>query len=144
MFTIKGRIVRGDEEKKNLLLVVDNDDHAKIVKECEGLSHVFKQDSLQPIFPTWKYTNENGITRYYAKVLLSKARKEQYSGLMQSLDEKLWRVSACPYTIENAQTGICNGISLYYQGEYVAPKKFRAKQDKIVGDPKPNQLEHEL
>ena len=60
--------------------------------------------------------------------MLSKARKTHFDSLMQNPEEKLWRLMAVPYCIENANTGPCNGISLYYQGEYVAPKKFRVKQ----------------
>lgn len=143
MFTIKGRLIKGDAEKKNFMVVIDADDHAKIVRECNGLSHVFKNTQLQPLYPTWKH-EDGGITRYYAKILLSKARKEQFESLMQfSQEEKLWRVMATPYSIENSNTGVCNGISLYYQGEYVASKKFRSKQEKIPS-PRPNQLEHEL
>lgn len=146
MFTVKGRVIKGDAEKKNLMLVINDDDFAKVVRECDGLSHVFKDNKSQPIYPAWKHTHENGITRYYCKILLSKARKEQYETLLSlGMEEKLWRVMASPYSIENAHTGVCNGVSLYYQGEYVAPKKFRVKQEKIkLEDPKPNQLEHEL
>lgn len=141
MFTIKGRVIKGDQEKKNLMLSIDQEEHEKIVKECNNLSHVFKNASMQPIYPTWKHET-NGIVRYYAKVLLSKARKEQYDVLVNLSDEKLWRIMASPYSIENSNTGICNGISLYYQGEFVAPKKFRIRQEKI-SSPRPNQQEHD-
>lgn len=140
MFTIRGSVIKGDNEKKNFMLLISQDDHNKIVTECANLSHVFKNTSVQPIYPTWKHERD-GIVRYYAKVLLSKARKEQFDALVNVSEERLWRVMASPYSIENSNTGVCNGISLYYQGEFVAPKKFRMKQEKI--SPRPNILEHE-
>ena len=131
MFSIRGSIIKGDDEKKNLMVAITPLDYEKIIHECEGLQHVFKQSSLQPIFPAWKHTNSQGITRHYCKILLSKARKTHFDSLMQNPEEKLWRLMAVPYCIENSNTGPCNGISLYYQGEYVAPKKFRVKQTQL-------------
>lgn len=146
MFTIKGRVIKGDNDKKNFMLAINSDDYDKVIRECNGLHHVFRDNKSQPIYPAWKHEVENNITRYYAKILLSKARKEQFEALMTlGQEEKLWRVMASPYSIENTHTGICNGVSLYYQGEYVAPKKFRVKQEKIkIDSPRPNQLEHEI
>lgn len=130
MFSIRGSIIRGDDEKKNLLVVVSFDDYNKIIAECNALQHVFKNTSVQSILPCWKYEHEKFGTKYYAKILLSKARKDKYEELSKTTGEKLFRVACVPYSIEHSNTGPCNGVSLYYQGEYVPPKKFRVKQEK--------------
>ena len=144
MFTIRGQILKGDNEKKNLMLRIDVDDYNKIITECDSLHHVFKTPQ-QPIYPCWKYGDEAKDLKFYCKVLLSKNRKESYETLVQNSSIRTWRVAAVPYSIDNSNTGTCNGISLYWQGEYTAPKKFRTKQEKQIPlSPRPNQLEHEL
>lgn len=127
MFSIRGTIIKGDDLKKNIILSITKDDFEKISGECNLLHKVFKT-SNQPLYPAWKYQHPQDGEKFYAKLLLSKARKEQYSTLMAQDGERLFKVSAVPYSIENSNTGSCNGISLYYQGEYTAPKKFRVKQ----------------
>ena len=124
MFSVSGSVVSGSEKKNGVILGVSKEQHEKILSECRGISHIFS-DSQQPIFPTWEY---NG--NYYAKLLLSKARKDQYDNLLRrvSFNEQLFNVRIMPYSFSQAHSGTCNGYSLYYQGEFNVPKKFKKNQ----------------
>ncbi len=121
MFSIKGRVVSGTEKKNGIIVSVSTDEYKKIVAECNALNHVFG-NSNQALFPC--YTSSDSDGQYYAKVLLSKARKDQYESLFKQ-DEYLFNVRVVPYSFENANAGAVNGYSLYYQGEFNVPKKFR-------------------
>lgn len=119
MFSITGTVIRGSEKKNGVLLAISKEQSEKILEECKNISYVF-QDANQPIFPTWSYENN-----WYCKVLLSKARKDQYDALLKRSNEGLFNVRVMPYSFSQANSGSCNGYSLYYQGEFNVPKKFR-------------------
>jgi hypothetical protein len=120
MFSIKGRVVSGTEKKNGIIVSVSTDEYRKIISECNALNHVFGNFN-QALFPCYTSSDSEG---YYAKVLLSKARKDQYDSLLKE-GEHLFNVRVVPYSFENANTGAVNGYSLYYQGEFNVPKKFR-------------------
>ena len=119
MFSISGLVIKGTEKKNGVILSISKEQYEKIVEECKTIAYVFP-DSNQPIYPAWSYDNE-----YYCKVLLSKARKDQFSTLMARDSEGLLSVRVMPYAFDQANSGSCNGYSLYYQGEFNVPKKFR-------------------
>lgn len=121
MFSITGQVIKGSEKKNGVLLAVSKDQLEKVLSECRSIAHVFP-DSNQPIFPAWEY-NEQG----YCKILLSKARKEQYETLIRKTGEQLFNVRIMPYSFSQAHSGPCNGYSLYYQGEFNVPKKFKVR-----------------
>jgi hypothetical protein len=126
MFSFKGTIVSGNDEKKNTLIRISKEDHLKITQEAANLNHVFSDPAVQPIMPTWEYQDS-----YYAKILLSKARKEQYQTIMDLVGDNLFNVKLVPYSFVNSNTGQCNGFSLYWQGAFSVPKKFTAKQQTV-------------
>jgi hypothetical protein len=123
MFSFKGTIVSGNDEKKNTIVRISKEDYEKIVQETGNVLHVFADPQSQPIMPAWQYHDG-----YYAKILLSKARKDQYQTLMDLVGENLFSVKLVPYSFNNSNTGICNGFSLYWQGAFTVPKKFVKKQ----------------
>jgi hypothetical protein len=120
MFSVRGSVVSGNDEKKSAIVRVSEEEYAKIVKETQNVQFVFDDPSIQPILPCWQY---NGA--FYFKVLLSKARREQYDLLLNLIGENLFNLKVIPYSFTNSNTGKCNGYSLYYQGEYSIPKKFK-------------------
>jgi hypothetical protein len=119
MFSFKGRIAQGTEKKNGYLVAVSESDFTKIMSECKALLNHFPVDA-QPLYPC--YNTEDG---HYVKVLLSKARKEQYTSLLERPEEITFNVRAMPYSFANHNSGTINGFSLYYQGEFIMPKKFR-------------------
>jgi hypothetical protein len=120
MFSVKGTVVSGNDEKKSAIVRVSQEEYAKIVKETQNVQFVFDDPAIQPILPCWQYNDG-----YYFKVLLSKARREQYDALLNLVGENLFNLKVVPYSFTNSNTGKCNGYSLYYQGEYSIPKKFK-------------------
>lgn len=120
MFSIKGTVVSGNDEKKNAIVRISADDYAKIIKETANVHFVFDDPTVQPILPTWQYNDG-----FYCKILLSKARRDQYDTLLNLVGENLFNVKVIPYSFTNSNTGKCNGYSLYYQGEFNIPKKFK-------------------
>jgi hypothetical protein len=120
MFSVKGTVVSGNDEKKSAIVRVSQEEYAKIVKETQNVQFVFDDPAIQPILPCWQYNDG-----FYFKVLLSKARREQYDALLNLIGENLFNLKVVPYSFTNSNTGKCNGYSLYYQGEYSIPKKFK-------------------
>jgi hypothetical protein len=120
MFSVKGTVVSGNDEKKSAIVRVSQEEYAKIVKETQNVQFVFDDPAIQPILPCWQYNDG-----FYFKVLLSKARREQYDALLNLVGENLFNLKVVPYSFTNSNTGKCNGYSLYYQGEYSIPKKFK-------------------
>jgi hypothetical protein len=120
MFSVKGTVVSGNDEKKSAIVRVSQEEYAKIVKETQNGQFVFDDPAIQPILPCWQYNDG-----FYFKVLLSKARREQYDALLNLVGENLFNLKVVPYSFTNSNTGKCNGYSLYYQGEYSIPKKFK-------------------
>jgi len=126
MFSFKGSIVSGNDEKKNTLIRICKEDYLKICEETKNLHHIFSEPTVQPIMPAWEYKEA-----YYAKILLSKARKEQYGAIMDMIGDNLFNVKLVPYSFTNSNTGLCNGFSLYWQGAFNVPKKFAVKQQTV-------------
>jgi hypothetical protein len=120
MFSVKGSVVSGNDEKKSAIVRVSKEEYEKIVKETQNVQFVFDDPAIQPILPCWQYNDG-----YYFKVLLSKARRDQYDALLNLVGENLFNLKVVPYSFTNSNTGKCNGYSLYYQGEYNIPKKFK-------------------
>jgi hypothetical protein len=120
MFSVKGTVVSGNDEKKSAIVRVSAEEYAKIVKETQNVQFVFDDPAIQPILPCWQYNDG-----FYFKVLLSKARRDQYDALLNLVGENLFNLKVVPYSFTNSNTGKCNGYSLYYQGEYSIPKKFK-------------------
>jgi hypothetical protein len=120
MFSVKGSVVSGNDEKKSAIVRVSKEEYEKIVKETQKVQFVFDDPAIQPILPCWQYNDG-----YYFKVLLSKARRDQYDALLNLVGENLFNLKVVPYSFTNSNTGKCNGYSLYYQGEYNIPKKFK-------------------
>jgi len=120
MFSVKGTVVSGNDEKKSVVVRLTQEEYNKVLRETVNVEFVFEDPNVQPILPCWIY---NGA--YYCKILLSKARREQYDILLNLIGENLYNLKVVPYSFTNSNTGKCNGYSLYYQGEYSIPKKFK-------------------
>ena len=120
MFSVKGTIVSGNDEKRSLIVRLTEEEFNKVSRETVNVQFVFDDNNAQPIMPCWKYQDS-----YYCKVLLSKARRENYDALLNLIGENLLNLKVVPYSFTNSNTGKCNGYSLYYQGEYSIPKKFK-------------------
>lgn len=120
MFSVKGSVVSGNDEKKSVIIRISADDYLKVQTEVKNIEHVFDNPGVQPILPCWEYQGS-----WYAKVLLSKARREQYQQMLDLVGDNLFNVKVVPYSFNNSNTGQCNGYSLYYQGAFVVPKKFK-------------------
>lgn len=120
MFSVKGTIVSGNDEKRSLIVRLSEEEYNKVHRETVNVQFVFDDNNAQPIMPCWKYQDS-----YYCKVLLSKARRENYEALLNLVGDNLLNLKVVPYSFTNSNTGKCNGYSLYYQGEYAIPKKFK-------------------
>lgn len=129
MFSFSGVVLKGTDKKNGVLVLITKEQHEKILEECKNIQHIFPQPA-QPIFPTWSYdASGSEDTSYYAKMLLSKARKDAYETLLdKGTVEQIFNVRIMPYSFNQVNSGICNGYSLYYQGEFNVPKRFRAVQ----------------
>jgi hypothetical protein len=99
MFSVRGSVVSGNDEKKSAIVRVSEEEYAKIVKETQNVQFVFDDPSIQPILPCWQY---NGA--FYFKVLLSKARREQYDLLLNLIGENLFNLKVVPYSFTNSNT----------------------------------------
>lgn len=133
MFSFSGVVLKGTDKKNGVIVLISKDQHDKILKECASIQHVFGEPA-QPIFPTWSYdASGTQEVQYYAKMLLSKARKDAYVTLIdKGTVEQMFNVRIMPYSFNQVNSGVCNGYSLYYQGEYTIPKRFRAPQGEKV------------
>lgn len=130
MFSFSGEVLKGTDKKNGVVLLITKEQHEKIIQECKSIQHVFPS-AAQPIYPTWSYdANGTEEVSYYAKMLLSKARKESYDTLLAKESEQLLNVRIMPYSFAQVNSGTCNGFSLYYQGEFNVPKRFRMAQTK--------------
>lgn len=124
MFSIKGRIIKGDDEKKSLILLLNKPGYDKVEEECSNLCSTMEATD-QILFPCWsKVDGLDQSKSYYCKMLLSKARKDQYEVLKQLRDiEHVFTVRASNYSIKNASSGQLDGISLYFQGMFTSGAK---------------------
>jgi hypothetical protein len=120
MFSIKGTVVSGNDEKKSVIVRLSEEEYNKVNRETVNVQFVFEDGNIQPILPCWKYQDA-----YYCKILLSKARREHYDALLNLVGDNLFNLKVIPYSFTNSNTGKCNGYSLYYQGEFTIPKKFK-------------------
>ena len=120
MFSIKGTVVSGNDEKKSVIVRLSEEEYNKVNRETVNVQFVFEDGNIQPILPSWKYQDA-----YYCKILLSKARREHYDALLNLVGDNLFNLKVIPYSFTNSNTGKCNGYSLYYQGEFTIPKKFK-------------------
>ena len=120
MFSVKGTVVSGNDEKKSIIVRLSEEEYNKVNRETVNVQFVFEDGNIQPILPCWKYQDA-----FYCKILLSKARREHYDALLNLVGETLFNLKVIPYSFTNANTGKCNGYSLYYQGEFTIPKKFK-------------------
>jgi hypothetical protein len=120
MFSVKGTVVSGNDEKKSVIVRLSEEEYNKVNRETVNVQFVFEDGNIQPILPCWKYQDA-----FYCKILLSKARRENYEALLNLVGDNLFNLKVIPYSFTNSNTGKCNGYSLYYQGEFTIPKKFK-------------------
>ena len=111
MFSFKAKVQKSNDDKKQIILSVDESSYDKILSECNFIASTLETEN-QPLMPVWKYDKTNS---YYCKLLLSKARKEQYEMLKGLTEESIFTVKAMPYNIKTVSSGELDGISLYFQ-----------------------------
>jgi hypothetical protein len=144
MFSLHGQIIKGYDRQKALLLSVSEESYNKILQECKIVSDIANDPVNQPLYPAWKY-EKDGVIYYYAKMFLSKARKDRYETLKYEGTPSLYCVRAMPYQINNANSATVDGISLYFQ-DIIRSETFQKqpKEKKVVPPASiPDELEPE-
>lgn len=125
MFSIQATVLKGYDKQKALLVGITEDVYNKVISECKVVFDVTTEPSSQPLYPAWKY-EKDGTTYYYAKMFLSKARKDKYESLLVSTPS-IFCVRAMPYKLNNSNSASLDGICLYYQ-DTIRSETFTKKQ----------------
>jgi hypothetical protein len=113
MFSLQGQVLKGYDKQKALLVGISDETYHKVISECKVVFDVTSDAQSQPLYPAWKY-EKDGQTYYYAKMFLSKARKDKYESLLSNIPA-IFCVRAIPYKLNNSNSATVEGICLYYQ-----------------------------